>query len=100
MSSYNHHGVDWSPRYGARCPVCGVYTKKSLNRGEWLAGCGCRTRTHICPNPDCVDPATGERTRMKSVEKDPDKGAVPKPEDLRFLRGRRERGSGEAVGAG
>lgn len=99
MSGYHHHGVDWSPRLGARCPLCGAYTKSSENRGAWMVEYGCKTRTHICPNPECIDPATGQRTRMKSTEKDEAaRGVVPSPEDLRFLRAYRTRDGGEKRG--
>jgi hypothetical protein len=87
MSKYNHHGVDWSPRLGARCPLCGAYTRRSLNRGEWIVRYGIRVRTHLCPDPECIDPVTGGRTRMKSVESDTAKGIIPEPWDARFLRG-------------
>lgn len=82
-----HHGVNWSNRLGARCPLCKCYTKKKLNSGPWLIDSGCKVRTHVCPNPECIDPLTGQRTRLKSVQYDPvSKGVRPSPEDLRFLR--------------
>ena len=55
-------GVDWSQQYGAKCPGCGRYTKKSYKQGPWRAGY--KLRYHQCPNGAC-------RCRFKSVADDP-----------------------------
>lgn len=72
------YGVDWSARYGAMCPVCGVYTKESYKHTPWKAGY--KERYHVCPNPEC-------RRRFKSIAEDPvSRVAEPEPEQLRYLR--------------
>jgi hypothetical protein len=69
--------ADWSQRYGAQCPACGVYTKTAYKHGEWEPGY--KVRYHKCP---------GCGTNFKSVADDPAGREVePTPEQLRFLRG-------------
>ena len=74
----NEYGVDWSARYGAMCPSCGVYTKESYKHTPWKDGY--KERYHVCPNPEC-------KHRFKSIAEDPvSREAEPEPEQLRFLR--------------
>ncbi|MDR2892994.1 MAG: hypothetical protein LBV80_07920 [Deltaproteobacteria bacterium] len=71
-------GVDWSQRYGAKCPECGVYTKDSYKHGVWQSGS--KVRYHVCPNNKC-------KARFKSVADDPGSRIdTPDTESLRFLR--------------
>lgn len=69
-------GSDWSQRYGAMCPACGVFTRTSYKHAPWNDGM--KTRYHVCPNPDC-------RCRFQSLAVDI---RLDEPDDdqLRFLR--------------
>lgn len=72
------YGVDWSQRFGAQCPACGVYTKESYKHAPWKPGY--KVRYHVCPDADC-------RCRFKSIAMDdPSRDVKPKPEQLRYLR--------------
>ena len=78
MSIEEKGGADWSQRFGARCPRCGVYTKESYKHGAWSDGY--KVRYQACPNSLC-------RARFKSIAVDPSSaGVAPKPEELRYLR--------------
>lgn len=79
-------GVDWSQRYGAKCPRCGVYTKASYKHASWKDGL--KTRYHVCPDPACGH-------RFQSVADDPaSRGVHPSEEQLRYLRDYRGKGGG------
>ena len=69
------YGVDWSPRFGAKCPKCGVYTKASYKHLPWTGNR--KTRYHLCPQ--CA-------FRFKSVAEDIKLGQPPTPDQLRYLR--------------
>lgn len=58
-------GVDYSPRYGARCPCCGrrAVIYKSMPWEEDV-----RVRYHRCTNPRCLLAAA--RATLKSVQMD------------------------------
>jgi hypothetical protein len=58
-------GVDYSPKYGARCPACGQRAR-IYSTNKW---CGpVRVRYHRCDNSGCVLGALGQT--IKSVEED------------------------------
>ena len=69
------YGVDWSPRFGAKCPKCGVYTKASYKHLPWTGNR--KTRYHLCPQ--CA-------FRFKSVAEDIKLGVEPTALQLRYLR--------------
>lgn len=72
------YGVDWSQRYGARCPRCGVFTRVSYKHKPWEGRT--KRRYHVCPDPAC-----GFRFRSLAEDRaylSPEPG----PEQLRFLR--------------
>jgi hypothetical protein len=74
--SGDSYGVFWSERYGAQCPVCGVFTKHSYCYGSWRDDM--RTLYHRCPACDY---------RFKSIQEDPVKFDLPpEPEALLYLR--------------
>jgi len=83
------YGVDWSHRYGAACPQCGVYTKMSYKHSPWRSGY--KVRYHVCPDPRC-------RCKFKSVAVDEaGRKMDPNPEQLRFLRGQGGKQAGATV---
>ena len=69
------YGVFWSPRFGAKCPQCGVYTKASYKHLPWTGNR--KTRYHLCPQ--CA-------FRFKSVAEDITLDQLPDPDQLRYLR--------------
>lgn len=68
---------EWSQRYGAQCPECGVFTTASYKQAPWRDGM--KVRYHACPDKKCG-------ARFKSVATDPvAERADPMPEQLRYL---------------
>lgn len=45
-------GVDYTPKNGAVCPVCGRVKAPVVTTRPWKEGT--RIRFHKCPNPECL----------------------------------------------
>lgn len=71
------YGVAWSQQFGAECPACGYFTKKSYKHDNWSGGR--KVRWHRCQNPACPRP------NFQSVAEDSPR-LDPDPEKLRYLR--------------
>ena len=56
-------GIDYSRRWGGRCPCCGV-TAKIVRTRPWEGEV--RIRYHRCHNPGCL--LASSKTTIKSVE--------------------------------
>jgi len=59
-------GVDYSPRLGAVCPVCGRAKMRVYHTWPWRKSV--RVRDHKCDNPECFASILG--LTVKSTQKD------------------------------
>lgn len=59
-------GVDYLPRLGGVCPLCGEARMRVVTTRPWEGGA--RVRYHRCRNADC--PLSRAGVQVKSIEQD------------------------------